>query len=316
MGLAQAAAGRGIRHLHAHFANEPAFVARLAGRLLAAPFSFTAHAKDIYAKGPALAVLREQVEAAAFVVTVCEANRVHLEELLGARAAKVRTLYNGVDLERLSPAPPFAAADGGRILCVARLVEKKGLDLLLRAVAQLRGRGVGVTCTVIGEGPERPALERLRAELGLAEAVELAGCLPHEEVIERMRRAEMLVLPCRVTANGDRDALPTVLLEAMACGLACVSTPVGGVAEIIRHRETGLLVPPENPWALAAAVGELLRRPAWRRSLGEAGRRRAERLFDRRRNVARLHAWMDESADGGQRVAAAAPRLRLAEVRP
>jgi glycosyltransferase involved in cell wall biosynthesis len=315
VGLAQAAAGRGIQHLHAHFANEPAFVALLAGELLELSFSFTAHAKDIYARGPGRAVLAEQVGSAAFVVTVCEANRRHLERQLGPAAAKIRTLYNGVDLERLQPAAPSPASTARpHLLCVARLVEKKGIDLLLRAVAQLRDRGLELACTVVGEGPERPALERLRSELRLEATVELAGCLAHEEVISRMRAAGIFLLPCRVSGDGDRDALPTVLLEAMACGLPCLSTPVGGVAEIVRHRRTGLLVPRENPWALAAAIEELAASPSLRRRLGEAGRRRAARHFDRRRNVARLHGWL-EAAAGGQLPAEAAPppRLRLLE---
>ena len=317
VGLAEAAAGRGIRHLHAHFANEPAFVAMLASRLLGVPFSFTAHAKDIYAKGASEAVLAEQMGAARFVVTVCEANRRYLHDLLGPVADKVRTLFNGVDLERLRP--PAEARAGGeepRLLCVARLVEKKGVDLLLRAVAQLRQAGERATCTVIGEGPERPALERLRAELGLEEVVDLPGCLPHEEVTAAMRASDLFVLPCRVTANGDRDALPTVLLEAMACGLPCVSTPVGGVAEIIEHGRTGLLVPPESPWALAATTRDLLADTARRRALAGAARRCAEERFDRRRNVARLHDWLWESSRGEARAAGPAARPRLLEVRP
>ena len=311
--LAEAASGRGIGHLHAHFANEPTFVALLASRLLGVPFSFTAHAKDIFAKGPGDRLMAEQVAAAAFVVTVCEANHRHFEDQLGLAAAKVRTLFNGVDLERLRPAEagPAGATDGGgpHLLCVARLVEKKGVDLLLRAVAQLRGRHVELTCKVIGEGPLRQELERLRAELGLEAVVDLPGALPHEAVSAEMAAADLFVLPCRVTANGDRDALPTVLLEAMAHGLACVSTPVGGVAEIVEHRRTGLLVPVDNPWALAGALEDLLARPDRRRALGDAGRRRAEALFDRRRSVARLHGWFEAAAQAGPARPASRPRL-------
>lgn len=297
VGLARAAAGRGIDHLHAHFANEPACVAQLAHSLVDVPFSFTAHAKDLYAKGPAAEVLARRLSEASFAVTVCEANRRHLRELLGpAFAERVRLLYNGVDLERLTPAPPVSGRAPIDVLCVARLVEKKGLDLLLRAVAQLRDRGLEPRCELVGEGPERGRLERLRAELDLEEAVTLSGCLPHEEVVARMRRAAVVTLPCRVAGNGDRDALPTVLIEAMACGLPVVSAPVGGVAEIVEHRRTGLLVPPDNPWALAAALGELLRQPRLRRRLGAAGRRRAAERFDRRQNVARLRAWIEAAA--------------------
>jgi len=212
-------------------------------------------------------------------------------------------------------APRPAQGDQHRLLCVARLVEKKGVDLLLRAIAQLRDRGVALTCTVIGEGPEREAIERLRAELGLEEVVDLPGCLPHEAVTADMRSSDLFVLPCRVTSNGDRDALPTVLLEAMACGLACVSTPVGGVGEIVEHRRTGLVVPVENPSALAGAIEQLLSRPTQRRAFGAAGRRRAEDLFDRRRNVAQLHGWLEAPARGELATVIPAPRERLLEVR-
>ena len=159
-------------------------------------------------------------------------------------------------------------------------------------------------------------LERLRAELALDELVDMPGCLPHEAVTAAMRRADLFVLPCRVTADGDRDALPTVLIEAMACGLACISTPVGGVTEIVEHRRSGLIVPVENPWALAAAVEELLARPSRRRAFGAAGRRRAAELFDRRRNVARLHEWLAVAAGGEAAAPAAVPGPRLLEVQP
>ncbi len=331
VGLAQAAADRGLDHLHAHFANEPAFVALLAHRLLGVPFSFTAHAKDVYAKGPSGFLWRRLAEEASFVVTVCEANRLHLERLLGpGRGGKVRRLYNGVDLEAVAPASA-GAAEGSRserldVLCVARLVEKKGLDVLLRGLALLARRGRPLRCAVVGEGPERQTLERLRTALGLESIVELPGTLAHEKVVERMRRSAVFALPARVAENGDRDALPTVLLEAMACGLPCVSTPVTGIPEIVEHLETGLLVPAGNPWALAEALDELFRRPDLGVRLGTAGRRRAERLFDRRRNVAILHAWFGEAAGGrgaGTRVesalagaSVAGPRVAGSVTRP
>ena len=111
-----------------------------------------------------------------------------------------------------------------------------------------------------------------------------------------MRAADLFVLPCRVAADGDRDALPTVLLEAMAAGLPCVSTPINGVPEIIEHGRTGVLVPENDPRALAAAIRSLLEDPVRRRQMGVAARIRAEERFDLRRNVAVLKSWLEHVA--------------------
>jgi glycosyltransferase involved in cell wall biosynthesis len=293
--IARIAADRGLEHLHAHFANRPAFTALLAHLLSGIPFSFTAHAKDIYAKGPPPDVLRRQARHAAFVATVTAANRRHLEPLLGPRlAARMRLLYNGVDLEAIRPRAAGAAPAGPDVLCVARLVDKKGVDVLIEALALLRDAGREVSCAIAGDGPCLEGLRGRAAGRGL-DRVRFLGALPHERVVDLLREARLCVLPCRVSVDGDRDALPTVLLEAMAAGLACVSTPIGGVPEIIVPGETGLLVPPEDAAGLAAAIRRILEDGDRARRMGEAGRRRAERLFDRRRNVSTLHGWFLES---------------------
>ena len=285
----------GIQHLHAHFANHPAFVAMLAHEIVGVPFSFTAHAKDIFSAGPTPELWRRQMSEAAFAVTVCEANRDHLASALGPELLnRLRLLYNGVDLEGFAPAPAEGSAAGGplEVLFVGRLVEKKGADVLLQALATLRERGVPVRLTLVGDGPEAERCRRLAADLELGEHCRFVPLLPHEEVRRRMLRADVFALPCRVAADGDRDALPTVLLEALACGLPCVSTPVNGVAEIVAEGETGLLVPENDADGLARALERLAREPELRRRMGRRGRRRAKRLFDARRNVGRLHDWM------------------------
>jgi len=300
--VADVALGRRLDHLHAHFANDPAFVAYLAHLVSGVPFSFTAHAKDIYAKALAPETLGRVVDAAAFAVTVSEHGRRHLAgRLRPALAAKVLRLYNGVSLD----AAPAATGRSGPfgILTVARLVEKKGIDTLLRALAALRRGAPEVRCTVVGDGPLGPELRDLAGREGLGDAVRWAGAVPHERVLAEIRRHHVMVLPARVARDGDRDALPTALLEAMAAGVPCVSTPVGGIPEILEHRRTGLLLPSDRPLALANALAELERDEGLRSRLGAAGRRRAERLFDRRRNVARLAGWLDRSIRGAPVVA-------------
>lgn len=287
----------GLDHLHAHFANHPSFVAMLSGLLADVPFSFTAHAKDIYTAGPSEELWRRQVERAAFAVTVSDANLFHLRSVLGRRLmTKLHRLYNGVDLGWMRPAPRERSDATVEVLFVSRLVEKKGADILLAGLEKLVAVGAPVRLTVVGDGDQTPTLREQAVALGLTDRVLFAGALPHHEVVERMASADLFALPCRIAADGDRDALPTVLLEAMAVGLPCVSTPVNGVAEIVEDGKTGLLVPMEDPDSLAQAIRSLAADPARRRTMGAAGRARVEERFDIRSNVAELYGWMRQAA--------------------
>lgn len=293
--VARLVAERRVDHLHSHFANHPTFVNLLVHHLSGLPFSFTAHAKDIYSAGPPPHLWRRQLEEAEFAVAVAAETQRHLWSLVGSDYGhRVRLLHNGVDLDAIEVSPPADEAAREDLLCVARLIPKKGIDILLRALAILRDSGRPVRCRIVGYGEEQERLAALRSELGLAGLVELTGRLPHEVVIEEIARAAAVVLPARVAADGDRDALPTVLLEAMAAGRPCISSHVGGIPEIVQHGETGLLIRSGKPWELAEAIRKLLADPELRTRFGRAGRRRAEERFDRRRNVAQLHRWFEE----------------------
>jgi glycosyltransferase involved in cell wall biosynthesis len=216
----------------------------------------------------------------------------YLSELVGAAAhRRVRRLYNGVDLALF--APDGGPRDATHVVAVGRLVEKKGFDVLIEAIALLAARGLGVQATVVGEGEERQRLESLVAERGLAGRVRLAGALDQTLVRQLLRRATVCCLPCRVGADGNRDALPTILLEALACGLPVIATPVSGIPEILDDGRAGRLVPECDAAATAEALAELLARPDQRASLAAAGRARAEALFDLDRNVAVLREWFD-----------------------
>lgn len=297
--LASAVWARGIEHLHAHFGTDATTVAMLASRLCGAPYSFTAHAKDIFHtytnRNADTAFLAEKIRNARFVVTVSDYNRRYLAQLAGsAGATKVFRLYNGIDLSRFHP--NGAQREPGLILAVGRLIEKKGFHYLVDACRLVRDRGGSFRCVIVGDGPDRETLAQRIAELGLQEQITLITVLPQEQLLAMMRRAALTVLPCVVSASGDRDGLPTVLLEALAAGLPAISTEVAGIPEIIDDNVSGLLVPPADPICLADAITEVLNKPELQQRLARQGRVKAERDFDLQKNVRVLHDHFARSA--------------------
>ena len=294
--LAVLARSRGIAHFHAHFATDATTVAMLASRLTGIPYSFTAHAKDIYHEYVDQCALNEKIKGARFVITVSEYNRAHLASIVGETdSQKIIRLYNGIDLEQFQP---DAAAQHGPslILAVGRLVEKKGFQDLITACAHLQRNAVPFQCLIVGDGPERGKLCKAIAELDLLDSVLLMGPSPQEEVIRLLKRATVLVLPCVVSeSTGDRDGLPTVLLEALAVGLPAISTRVAGIPEIIGHCDTGLLVAPRDPAGLANAIAEILADKTCRDLMGRQGRAKAIRDFDIRKNVPTLWRAFERS---------------------
>ncbi len=292
--LAEKAPALGVGHLHAHFASAATRVAQLASRLSGLSYSFTAHAKDIYQREVDPALLRQKIAEAAFVVTVSDFNRHFLAELVGADdATRIRRLYNGIDLAQFSP-PRLHERRNDLILGVGRLVEKKGFGCLIEACRLLAQQGRWFECQVVGKGPEEQALRSQIRAAGLQDRVRLLGPKSQEAIVSLYRQATLCALPCIVAEDGNRDALPTVLLEALACGLPVVSTPVTGIPEIVVDGETGLLVPPGDAVALAEAIGRLFDDDALRLRLGRNGRGRTEREFDIHVNAARLLSWFQE----------------------
>ena len=297
--LTSAVWAKGIAHLHAHFGTDATTVAMLASRLSGIPYSFTAHAKDIFHtytdRQVDTAFLSEKIRHARFVVTVSDYNRRYLAQLVGPGAsAKISRLYNGIDLSRFHP--NGAQRESGLIIAIGRLIEKKGFNHLINACRLVRERGCTFRCMIVGDGPDRHALEQQILELGLREHVTLIAALPQEQLVTMMQRAAVTVLPCVVSASGDRDGLPTVLLEALAAGLPAISTDIAGIPEIIDDGVSGLLVPPADPRRLADAIAELLSKPELQQRLARQGRVKAERDFDLRKNVRVLHDHFSRSA--------------------
>ncbi|HXU52765.1 MAG TPA: glycosyltransferase [Casimicrobiaceae bacterium] len=269
----------GVIHLHAHFMHTPASVARYASTMRASSWSCSAHAKDIWTTPEW--EKREKLAEGAWTVTCTRANADHLRSI-GGPAARVELVYHGLDGARFA-APDGTAARPARdgrdpahpveILAVGRAVDKKGFDDLLEALARLDA-GVAWRFTHIGDGPLAPALARLAQRLGIAARIRWLGPRAHDEVLAAYRDADLFVLPCRISDDGDRDGLPNVLLEAQSQGLACVSTPVSGIPELIEDGVTGVLVTPRDPARLAAMLARLAADPVLRARLGEAGRAR------------------------------------------
>lgn len=288
----------GLRHLHVHFATDSAVTAMLLRGLGGPSYSVTAHAKDIYRSTVSPALLRTLLERSAFFVTVCDANVRHVRGLVGEEAArKLRRLYNGIDIESFAAAQDVAR-EPGLVLSVGRLVAKKGFDVLVDAFELLARRGVPFRAEIVGTGEDAAAIAARVVARGLSERVRLVGALDQGGVRRHMARAQVFALPCRIGEDGNRDALPTVLLEAQAAGLPCVSTPVTGIPEILDQGNAGLLVPEDDVAATADGIARLLGDAALREHLAVAGRARAAQLFDGRVNARVLKGWFDEVLQG------------------
>jgi colanic acid/amylovoran biosynthesis glycosyltransferase len=278
----------GVRHVHAHFAGLAARTAFWIERFFGIGFTFTGHANDIFAPKPFEISLGKLIGAARAVVTVSDFGVRFLQSKYPEGAAKMRRVYNGIELERFQLAD-FATTPPA-IVSIGRLIEKKGFDDLIEACRLLRERGVDFRCEIIGEGPLEDALREQIAAAGLTNVIALAGPLPQRKVIERLAQAMVFVLPCVAEAGGGMDNLPTVVMEAMAAGLPVVSTAVGGVPEMVQEGATGFLVPERQPLALAEALGRLLADPELARSLGAAGYERAAQLFAIEKSAQALRA--------------------------
>lgn len=288
MHLAAFARERRLDHLHAHFMTVAAHTVCVAHLLTGIPFTVTAHAKDVYRTTVDPVVWQAVAHQARAVVTVCDANERHIRErLLPPGHGTVVRIYNGVPIERL-PRPATTPGDECLVLAVGRLVEKKGFDVLLDACALLAARGTEFRCLVVGDGNERDRLEARCRELDLGAHVAFTGALTRDRVQALMRSARLLAAPFVVGTDGNRDALPTVLLEALAAGLPVVATPVGGVAEIVRHERDGLLVPEGDASALAHGIERTLTDDRFAAHCATSGRARVHERFDRARTVRTL----------------------------
>ncbi|MDW3177440.1 MAG: glycosyltransferase family 4 protein [Acidimicrobiia bacterium] len=271
----------GLSHLHVHFLNAPTTVAELAASATGLPFSVSAHAKDIYLTPED--ELERKLDKASFAVTCTEHNQKYLSEIT---TRSVQCVHHGVQLDLF--APKDEVPHKPVLLAVGRLREKKGFDLLIEACSVLRQDGVAFECRIVGYGPEDRRLEQLIEERDLGDHASLLGACTRSEVIAQYEQASMLVQPCRITDDGDRDGIPNVLLEAMAMRLPVISTRVSGIPELIRHRDNGLLVEQEDVDGLVSAIRQVLDDAELGRSLGRAARATIENEFSSDRSAKRI----------------------------
>ena len=291
---------RDVKRLHAHVLHTPASVTRYCAGLLGLPWTGSAHAKDIWTTPEW--EKREKLDSCEWLVTCTRANRDYLAAL--NPNAGVELVYHGVDFEKFKPPEvPVRARDGRNaadpvlILSVARLVEKKGTDTLLRALAQLPAE-LHWRFVHIGGGPLKGRMQRLASELNISDRVQWRGALSQEDVLAAYRAADVFALASRIAADGDRDGLPNVLAEAQSQALACVSTRVSAIPELLRE----ILVEPDDPAALAGALETLITNPARRRALGQAGQARVAGSFALEANLDALARKFGLGASGAHRV--------------
>ena len=281
--LAIAIHERGLTHLHAHFATSAATIARIAATIAGITYSITAHAKDIFHESVDPDDLRIKLRDASSTITVSDYNAHFLNKNYGQDARRVIRIYNGLDLERFSYAEPRERSP--LIVGIGRLVEKKGFPDLIAACTLLAKRGIPFTCQIIGAGEQENLLRTLIDEFSLSEYVQLLGPRPQSEIVSILHKAAVFAAPCVVGKDGNRDGLPTVLLESMALGTPCISTDVTGIPEILLHEQTGLLVSQEAPRELAEALERLLIEPSLRVSLATSARKLIEQRFDIHHNT-------------------------------
>jgi glycosyltransferase involved in cell wall biosynthesis len=278
----------GVTHLHANFGSSPATIAWLGKKVLGTSMSVTFHAFDIYVdelrfRDP---LKRRKLRDAEMVVAVHHDGLEHLKRLVPDVATppgKFRVIRISVVFE---PEPGAASGEGEPLLVAAgNLIPKKGFDVLLRAVASLRRDGLVVRARILGEGPERGRLESIARSEGIDDRVELPGYYQHHQLAGHLAQASALVMPSRVVPGGQRDGIPTVVVEAWLARTPVIASLVGGMAEVIEDGRTGLVFAADDWKGLASCVRRLLGPDQLRTALADEGHRLAVASFSPKRNV-------------------------------
>lgn len=274
-------------HLHVHFAHTPTQIAMYSAMLTGIPFTFTAHANDIFAAGLLLPV---KAGRASHVITISEFNSRHLQSL-GIPPENISVVRCGVSFVNLPLNPPNNSGISSRgihIGSLGRLVEKKGFDVLINSVAALRCEGHNIILHLAGDGPLQGELNTRALSLGISEFVIFEGPLPHNTVSSWMQRMDMFVLACKSDHNGDMDGIPVVLMEAMTQYIPVVSTRLSGIPELVRHNETGLLSAPGDSDSLSIEIKRLLESPDLRCQLAKNAHSLVTQEFSQGVNIDRL----------------------------
>ncbi|MBN1315745.1 MAG: glycosyltransferase [Anaerolineales bacterium] len=281
----------GIDHVHSPWADQSAFVAMIASRLIGAHYSVQARAFDIYRKSHAFS-LREKFKNASFVITGCMYNRDNIRAILkSSDEIDIHVIYEGINTDRIRTERQDWKLSGPiKLLCVSRLVEKKGLEYLLKACKHLEERGIDYQCNVIGAFNKKYTdhnvrLIKLYRELMLFPKVVFVGTLPFDRVMDAYKNADIFILPCVLGLDGDRDVTPNTLIEAMAYKIPVISTWLSAIPEIVEDKVNGILVPLGDEQALSDAIVTLAQDAELRKMMGESGRKRVLERFDITKNI-------------------------------
>ncbi len=276
-----------ITHLHGHFAHSPTSVTMFGSILSGLPYSFTAHAKDIYTSNPAQ--LKEKIDAANFVVTCTRHNVEYLRQIAQESPTPIHCIYHGIDLalfnhpeEKPTPSQPY------KLFTVARMTEKKGLPTVYKALSIIKQQGIAIKHVLIGDGDDREDILKLIRSLDLEDECTLLGTRTHKEVLNQFKESDLFVLGCEIAKNGDRDGIPNVLVESLAMGVPAISTTVSAIPEILQHGKTGLTVPPSNPEELAKGIIKILQDNDFRKEIIANGKSWVSEQFDNRKWLLRL----------------------------
>jgi len=282
--LARILQNKHCSHLHVHFADTPGQIAMYASALSDVPFTIMAHANDIFDGG---LLLQRKAERAARLLTISEYNCRYLQSL-GIPANRLAVVRCGVSFtphlaprQRL-PGMPF------RVGSLGRMVEKKGFDVLLRAVALLKQTGHPIELSLAGDGPLKSALKKLAQDLNITNEVHFEGSLSHDRVANWMQTLDVFALACKPDANGDMDGIPVVLMEAMSQTIPVISTHLSGIPELIAHGKTGLLAEPGDPDDLARQIERLMVEPGLNETLTHNALEHVVKEFGQAVNIDRL----------------------------
>jgi glycosyltransferase involved in cell wall biosynthesis len=285
---------KNIIHFQAHFAHSPTSVALFSSILSDIPFSFFAHAKDIYTSDSRQ--LREKIDMAKFVVTCTKYNKNYLSQLASKTSTPIYCVYHGINLKYFSPKPESTECKPPyKLLTVARMTEKKGLEHIYKALTILRNKNISFSHTLIGEGDDNDKILQLIKDLKLEKETKLCGTLTHEDVIKHYENSDLFVLGCQIAANGDRDGIPNVMAESMAMNLPVVATDVSGLPEFLEDRVSGMMAPPKDPEALATAMEIILTDEELRKKVTIEAKKRITQDFNNQKlikDLARIYIDM------------------------
>jgi glycosyltransferase involved in cell wall biosynthesis len=276
-----------IAQLHGHFAHSPTSVTMFASQLSGIPFSFTAHAKDIYTSDKEK--IRRKIARAKFVVTCTQHNKNYLQTIAGNCTTPIYCIYHGIDLKLFQQTTPHSKTHNPyKILTVARMTSKKGLPTIYQALAKLQKKGIQFQHTLIGDGDDREQILALISSLGLKDNCTWLGTQTHEEVLRHFKASDLFVLGCEIAENGDRDGIPNVLVESLAMGVPALCTNVSAIPEILTDGETGMTAPPSQPELFAKSMLRLLTDQNLRERLIAGGQKRVKETFDNRYWIEKL----------------------------